>query len=95
MLGYISYCDPSKPNSAVVMSIDCKYSPKASIYLIGSGKTMSVKIAKKTYQSNPFGAGSILNYRSEQRPKWKKVNDEWVQDATAGYDTWLVSYTVE
>ena len=95
MLGYISHTDPSKPNSAVVMGLDCKYSPKASLYLIASGKTISAKIAKKTYQNSPFCVGDVLNYRSEQRPKWKKVNDEWVQDASAGYDIWLTSYTIE
>jgi DNA polymerase-3 subunit alpha len=95
MLGYISYVDVSRPNSAVVMDIDCKYSPKTILYLVGSGHTISAKIAKKAYQNNPFSVGDILNYRSEQRPKWKKVNDEWVQDASAGYDTWLTHYTIE
>lgn len=95
MLGYISHTDPSRPNSAVVMNLDCKYSPKASLYLLATGQTISAKIAKKTYQNSPFCVGDILNYRSEQRPKWKKVNDEWVQDASAGYDTWLISYIVE
>ena len=95
MLGYISHTDPSRPNSAVVMNLDCKYSPKASLYLLATGQTISAKIAKKTYQNSPFCVGDILNYRSEQRPKWKKVNDEWVQDASAGYDTWLISYLVE
>ena len=95
MLGYISYCDPSKPNTAVVMSIDCKYSPRANIYLIVSGETITVKIAKKTYQNNPLCVGNIVNYRSEQRPKWKKEGDGWVQDASIGYDTWLTHYTIE
>ena len=95
MLGYISHTDPSRPNSAIVMNLDCKYSPKANLYLLATGQTISAKIAKKTYQNSPFCVGDILNYRSEQRPKWKKVNDEWVQDASAGYDTWLISYIVE
>lgn len=95
MLGYVSYTNQLRPNSAIVMNLDCKYSPKVSLYLLASGKTISAKIAKKTYQNTPFCVGDILNYRSEQRPKWKKVNDEWVQDASAGYDTWLVSYTIE
>lgn len=95
MLGYISHTDPSRPNSAVVMNLDCKYSPKANLYLLATGQTISAKIAKKTYQNSPFCVGDILNYRSEQRPKWKKVNDEWIQDAAAGYDTWLISYIVE
>lgn len=95
MLGYISHTDPSRPNSAIVMSLDCKYSPKANLYLLATGQTISAKIAKKTYQNSPFCVGDILNYRSEQRAKWKKVNDEWVQDASAGYDTWLTAYAIE
>jgi DNA polymerase-3 subunit alpha len=95
MCGYISYLDPSKPNSVVVMNLDCKYSPKASVYFLATGQTIDVKITKKLYQSNPFSGGDILNIRTEKKPKWKKVNNEWVQDASAGYDTWLTWYTIE
>ena len=94
MLGYISYIDASKPNVAVVMTLDCKYSPKATLYLIDSGKTIVVKITKKLYQSSPFSVGNVINYKTEQKPKWKKdSNGEWVQD-TSGWDTWLSWYTI-
>lgn len=95
MCGYISYLDPSKPNSVVVMNLDCKYSPKATLYFLATGQTIDVKITKKLYQSNPFSGGDVLNIRTEKKPKWKRVNEEWVQDASAGYDTWLKWYSIE
>ena len=93
--GYISYIDLSRPNTAVVMDLDCKYSPKANLYLVASGKTITAKIAKKTYQNTPFQTGDVLSIVTEQRPKWKRLdNGEWVQDASTGYDTWITRYVI-
>lgn len=95
MCGYISYVDPSKPNSVVVVNLDCRYSPKASLYFLATGQTTDVKITKKLYQTNPFSVGDILNIRTDKKPKWKRIGGEWVQDASAGYDTWLTWYLRE
>ena len=95
MLGYISYTDPSKSNTAVVMNLDCKYSPKATLYLISTGQTITTKITKKLYQSNPFAVGAILNYRTEIKNGWKKDDKgEWVQDPNK-HDTWLSWYSID
>ena len=95
MLGYISYTDPSKSNTAVVMNLDCKYSPKATLYLISTGQTITTKITKKLYQSNPFAVGAVLNYRTEIKNGWKKDDKgEWVQDPNKK-DTWLSWYSID
>lgn len=93
-LGYISYTDPSHPNSAVVMSINTKYTPVLTLYNLSNGQTIKAKLKKKSYENNPLPVGAIINYRTEVKPGWKKVNDEWQQDYSKN-DTWITYYTVE
>lgn len=91
-LGYIDYIDPSKPNTAVILTTDFKYSPKLTIYSVSDGKTLTVKLSKKDYQNNPVAVGDMINYRIEKKPKWKKnEKGEWIQD-TSAYDNWLNWY---
>lgn len=91
-LGYIDYIDPSKPNTAVILTTDFKYSPKLTIYSVSDGKTLTVKLSKKDYQNNPIAVGNIIKYRIEKKPKWKKnEKGEWIQD-TSAYDNWLNWY---
>lgn len=94
-LGYASTIIPNNRNLAVVMSEDFKYSPKIGIYMLATGQQITVKISKKNYTQNPFMLGDVLSVTTEQRPKWKKdENGGWVQDATAGYDTWITCYSI-
>ena len=93
MCGYISYIDPTRINTAVVMSLDTKYSPKVICYDIATGDTFTAKIKKKLYQMVPFGVGDILKYCIEKNKKWKKENDDWVQ--IDEYENWLSQYTIE
>ena len=93
-LGYASTIIPNNRNLAVVMSEDFKYSPKIGLYMLATGQQITVKISKKNYTQNPFMLGDVLSVVTENRPKWKKVGEEWVQDATAGYDTWMTRYSI-
>lgn len=93
-LGYCSLTIPNNRNLAVVLDADFKYSPKVKCYMLATGTQITAKISKKNYTSNPFQNGDVLSIVTEQRPKWKKVGEEWVQDATAGYDTWITRYSV-
>lgn len=94
--GYISYIDPSRPNSAVVMSINTKYSTfKAQLYRLSDGQTITVKLKRKTYEQMPIAVGQVINYRVESKPGWTKLdNGEWKQDFSKT-DLWLTSYTIE
>ena len=92
-LGYISYIDRSAINKGVVLSIDCKYSPKAVLWLIDKGEQIIVKVQKKHYQNNPFNSGEIIRYTLEKKLKWKKINDKWEQ--INEYEYWIQSYSIE
>ena len=94
-LGYCSLTIPNNRNLAVVLDADFKYSPKVKCYILANGAQITAKISKKNYTNNPFQNGDVLSIKTEQRPKWKKVGEDWVQDASAGYDTWIISYFIE
>lgn len=94
-LGYISYTDPFRPNTAVVMDVNCKYTPKLTLYRLDTGTTMIVKLKKRSYESSPLPVGAIIKFYTETKPAWKKdENGEWKQDFSRN-DTWLISYTIE
>ena len=93
-LGYIDLVDPTKPTKAVILDINTKYTPKLSLYKLYDGQTISVKLKKKDYESNPVASGMIIDYRVTKKPAWKKDGDNWVQDYSRE-DVWLTSYTIE
>lgn len=94
-LGYIDLVDPTKPTTAIILDVNCKYTPKVTLYRLGDGKTVTVKLKKKSYESNPIASGMIIDYRTEKKPAWKKdENDKWIQDYSRE-DIWLSSYTIE
>lgn len=94
-LGYIDLIDPAKPTKAVVLEVSAKYTPKISLYRLYDGQTISVKLKKKDYESNPLASGMIVDYCITKKPAWKKdENDNWVQDYSRE-DIWLASYTIE
>lgn len=91
-LGYVATVIPEARNVAAVMSVDCKYSPKIGLYDLSTGTTLTVKVAKKTYQREPLCVGQIINYRTEERAGWtRNANGEWVTD-TSKRDLWLSYY---
>ena len=94
-LGYVSYCDPSRPNTAVVMDVNCKYTPKITLYRLDTGATITVKLKKKSYESNPLPIGAIINFQLETKHGWRKdENDQWQPDHSK-QDTWLKSYIID
>ena len=94
--GYISYIDVSRPNTAVIMDLNTKYSTfKAQLYRVNIGDTITVKLKRKSYEQMPISVGQVINYRTETKPGWcKDENDQWKIDYSK-QDVWLTSYTIE
>ena len=93
-LGYIDLVDPTKPTKALILDVSTKYTPKISLYRLYDGQTISVKLKKRDYESNPLASGMIIDYRTTKKPAWKKDGENWVQDYSRE-DIWLTSYTIE
>lgn len=94
-LGYISYTDPSRQNTAVVIDVNCKYTPKITLYRLDTASTIVAKLKKKSYEAMPIPVGSIIKFYTDTKPAWKKdENGGWKQDFSRN-DTWLTSYIIE
>jgi DNA polymerase III alpha subunit len=94
-LGYIAYVDPTRPNTAAVMDVNTKYTPKITLYRLDTGTTVVAKLKKKSYESNPLPQGAIIKFYTETKPAWKKdENDNWVQDFSRN-DVWITNYSID
>lgn len=93
-LGYISYTNPKLQNTGFILDLNTKYSPKATIYMLDSGATITVKVSKSLYQKQPFDEGQILKFYTEERYKSKKgENGEWIK--TNEKELWITSYIIK
>ena len=92
-LGYVSFTMPEQRGVWVVTAIDTKYSPRLNVYELSTGRSETVKISKRDYQENPLVVGDTIRLTIIEKPKMKKVGDEWVQSATEK-DKWLKYYTI-
>jgi DNA polymerase III alpha subunit len=79
-LGYLSYSDPSMKDIGFVMNVDCKYSPKITVFQMWNSETVVYKLQKKAYTNNPFDKGSFIQFHSEMRNKSRKdENGQWIK----------------
>lgn len=93
-LGYISYTNPKLQNTGFILDLNTKYSPKATIYMLSDGSTITAKVSKSLYQKQPFDKGQILKFYTEERYKSKKgENGEWIK--TNEKELWITSYIIK
>lgn len=93
LFGYVTYKNPKLKNTGLVLSIDSKYSPRVDVYMLDSGEVATYKVAKAMYQKNPFDINSIIKFYSEERPKSKKVDGEWVK--LPEKENWITNYIIK
>lgn len=93
-LGYCSIIMPDQKNVGYVMNVDCKYSPKITMYLLDKGTTATYKLSKALYQKQPFDIGSCIAFRSELRNKSRKTENGW-EKVPDQYDTWITAYVIK
>lgn len=93
-LGYCSVVMPEQKNVGYVMNVDCKYSPKITLYRLDNGTTVTYKLSKALYQKQPFDVGSCITFRSEQRNKSRKTENGW-EKIPDQYDEWITAYVLK
>ena len=79
--------------TGLVLSIDSKYSPRIDVYMLDSGEVVTYKVGKAMYQKSPFDVNSIIKFYSEERPKSKKVDGEWIK--LPEKENWITNYIVK
>lgn len=93
-LGYCSIIMPEQKDVGYVMNVDCKYSPKITMYLLDKSATVTYKLAKAVYQKQPFDTGDFIQVRTEQRNKSRKTENGW-EKVPNEYDTWITAYIIK
>lgn len=92
-LGYVSLKIEGKSSTWYVTDINTKYSPKISLYNVGTGEEKVVKIEKRKYQMAPFDKDVCLRATFEMKNKCKKdENGDWVK--LEEKEEWIKYYSV-
>lgn len=92
-LGYVSLKIEGKSSTWYVTDINTKYSPKISLYNVGTGEEKVVKIEKRKYQMAPFDKDVCLRATFEMKNKCKKdENGDWVK--LEEEEEWIKYYSV-
>lgn len=95
ILGYVQATYPVDKRYFYVKELDTTYSPRFEAYCLATGKSMSLKIQKKKYYSNPFGAGEILyGKKFTKKAAVKFVDNKYVEDENGEMTWWLDDFDV-
>ena len=92
MLGYINTIyDNIEKNICYVLDIDTKYSPKLTLYSLGTGKEITVKVQKSVYENNIIKKSSIIHINKFEQ-KYKSIRTENGWEKTSEKEWWIQSY---
>ena len=91
VVGYISMIYDVDKCYCLVTDIDTKYSPRVTLYSLGSGKEVICKINKALFKEEPFKKGQLIKCgRFYEKFKQRKTENGWEQ--TDIKEWWLESY---
>lgn len=91
VVGYISMTYNVDKKYCLAVDVDTKYSPKITLYSLGSGKEISCKINKTLFKSRPFKKGQLIKCgRFEEKYKQRKTENGW--ERTSEKEWWVCSY---
>lgn len=91
VVGYISMTYDVDKRYCLVTDVDTKYSPKVTLYSLGSGKEVICKINKALFKAEPFKRGQLIKCgRFFEKYKQCKTENGWEQ--TNEKEWWLNDY---
>lgn len=90
-VGYISAVYDVDKNYCLVTDVNTKYSPRVTLYSLGTGKEVGCKINKAMFNQTPFKRGQLIKCgRFYEKFKQRKTENGWEQ--TDEKEWWLESY---
>lgn len=93
IMGYISATYDVDKKYCYILDVDTKYSPKVTLYSLGTGKEVICKINKFIYKDQPIKKGQIIQCgRFFQKERQIKTENGW--EKTNVMDWWLSSYNI-
>ena len=91
VVGYVSMIYDVDKRYCLVTDIDTKYSPRVTLYSLGSGKEVICKINKTLFKEKPFKRGQLIKCgRFFEKYKQRKTENGWEQ--TKEKEWWLNDY---
>lgn len=91
VVGYISAVYDVDKNYCLVTDVNTKYSPRVTLYSLGTGKEVECKINKAMFNQTPFKKGQLIKCgRFYEKFKQRKTENGWEQ--TDIKEWWLESY---
>lgn len=94
VLGHINMTyDNIEKNICYVLDIDTKYSPKLTLYSLGTGKEITVKVQKSVYENNIIKKSSIIHINKFEQ-KYKSIRTENGWEKTSEKEWWIKSYKI-
>lgn len=83
-VGYITVRIEDIPKRYVyVKDIDTKYTPRATLYCLNTGKTLEMKIDKRTFAKKKIKKGDVIYCKKFiKRENWSKTDDGFVRNGT-------------
>ena len=93
VVGYISMIYDVDKRYCLVTDVDTKYSPKVTLYSLGSGKEVICKISKTLFKEEPFKKGQLIKCGNFFE-KYKQRKTEYGWEQTNVKEWWLTSYNI-
>ena len=93
VVGYISMIYDVDKRYCLVTDVDTKYSPKVTLYSLGSGKEVICKINKALFKEEPFKKGQLIKCGNFFE-KYKQRKTEYGWEQTNVKEWWLTSYNI-
>ena len=91
VVGYISAVYDVDKSYCLVTDVNTKYSPRVTLYSLGTGKEVGCKINKAMFNQTPFKRGQLIKCgRFYEKFKQRKTENGWEQ--TDIKEWWLESY---
>lgn len=90
-VGYLSAVYDVDKNYCLATDVNTKYSPRVTLYSLGTGKEVQCKISKTVFNEAPFRRGQLIKCgRFYEKFKQRKTENGW--EATNDKEWWLASY---
>lgn len=93
ILGYINATYNVDKKLCYVLEVDTKYSPRVKLYVLQSGKEVTIKIRKQTYNKIPLLKGNIVCCQ-EFKEDFKYIKTEDGFERSTDKEWWLNSYEI-
>ena len=90
-VGYLSAVYDVNKNYCLATDVNTKYSPRVTLYSLGTGKEVQCKINKYVFNETPFKRGQLIKCgKFYEKFKQRKTENGWEQ--TEEKEWWLSSY---